>query len=124
VHSAPIAASSVPARRRPFWFPLLGLGFAVAGADKLLGVSGYKRLFSQLGLSEQTRGVIGAGELAGGVLLASGAGRKLGGLMLTMASTAMLTAEKRAGEDQLAVPRSLLLLASMMAVFAPPDRRR
>lgn len=105
--------------RRPFWFPLLGLGFAVAGADKVLGLRGYRRLFNHLGLSEQAMGLIGAGEFAGGVLVASLAGRRLGGLLLTMASTAVLTAELRKGDDQLALPRSVLLAASVLAAMTP-----
>ncbi|MDR3536637.1 MAG: hypothetical protein P4L71_09070 [Acetobacteraceae bacterium] len=110
------------ASRRPFWFPLLGLGFAIAGADKVLGLSGYRRLSSHLGLSEQAMGLIGAGEFAGGVLVASRAGRRLGGLALTMASTAVLTSELRKGEDQLALPRSILLAASVLAAACSPAR--
>jgi hypothetical protein len=118
----PALRPASPPRRRPFWFPLLGLGFAIAGADKLLGLTGYRRLFSYLGLSEQAMGLIGAGEFAGGVLVASRAGRSVGGLLLTMASTAVLTAELRKGEDQLALPRSVLLLASVIAAASPPPR--
>jgi hypothetical protein len=105
--------------RRPFWFPLLGLGFALAGADKILGAQGYRRLFRHLGLSEDAMALVGAGEFAGGVLVASLAGRRLGGLILTMASTAVLTAELRKGEDQLALPRTALLIASALAAAAP-----
>lgn len=109
---------------RPFWFPLLGLGFAVAGADKVLGSSGYRRLFQRLGFSEQAMGLIGTGEFAGGVLVASLAGRRLGGLLLTMASTAVLTAELRKGDDQLALPRTILLAASALAAAAPTPTAR
>lgn len=106
-------------RRKPFWFPLLGLGFAIAGADKMLGLRGYRRLFRHLGLSETAMSLIGAGEFAGGVLVASSSGRRLGGLLLTMASTAVLTSELRQGDDQLALPRSLLLVASVIAAAMP-----
>ncbi len=112
------------ASRRPFWFPLLGLGFAIAGADKVLGLSGYRRLFAHLGLSEQAMGLIGAGEIAGGVLVATHAGRRLGGMVLTKASTAVLTSELRQGDDQLALPRSILLAASVLAAACAPARPR
>ncbi len=112
-------------KQRPFWFPLLGLGFAVAGADKVMGLSGYRRMFGHLGLSDQARGLIGAGEFAGGVLVASLAGRRLGGLVLTMASTAVLTSELRQREDQLALPRAALLAAAVLAAaFPAPANRR
>ncbi|MBN8874186.1 MAG: DoxX family protein [Rhodospirillales bacterium] len=110
------------AARKPFWFPLLGLGFAVAGADKLFGQSGYRRLFRHLGLSEQAMRVVGVGEFAGGVLVASLAGRRLGGLLLTMASTAVLTSELRKGADQLALPRAGLLAAAVLAAALPTSR--
>ena len=37
------------------WFPLLGLGFAAAGADKLLGTRAYDQLFAKWGWSECAR---------------------------------------------------------------------
>ena len=78
------------------WFPLLGLGFAVAGADKLLGMRAYDRLFAKWGWSETTRQLIGVGEFTGGVLVASATLRHLGGWLLTATSAAMLTAENGA----------------------------
>jgi hypothetical protein len=108
--------------RRPFWFPLLGLGFALAGADKILGSQGYQRLFRHLEMSNDAMALIGAGEFAGGVLVSSLAGRRLGGLILTIASTAVLTSELRKGADDLALPRGLLLLAAMAAAATPVPR--
>ena len=111
-------------RKKSFWFPLLGLGFAVAGADKVFGSSGYLQMFRRLGLSDTAMSLIGAGEFAGGVLVASNSGRRLGGLILTMASTAVLTSEMRQGDDRLALPRSLLLLSSVIAAASPVPSKR
>jgi hypothetical protein len=101
-------------RKHAFWFPLLGLGFALAGADKLLG-SGYRGLFRQWGWTEDEMRAVGGAELAGGVLIASEAARRLGGLVLTAISTAMLTAELRRGESERAAPRFALLVAAALA---------
>ena len=106
---------------RSFWLPLLGLGFAIAGADKLLGVGGYRRLFRDMGWSAQSRRLVGAGEFAGGVLLASETARQLGALLLTTTSASMLTAELDRGETGRAMPRGLLLLAALLAAL--PARR-
>jgi hypothetical protein len=109
------------ARHRSFWLPLLGLGFAIAGADKLLGVGGYRRLFRDMGWSGDTRRLVGAGELAGGVLLAGETARQFGALLLTAASTAMLTVELDRGDTGRAMPRGALLLAALWAAL--PARR-
>lgn len=109
------------ARSRSFWFPLLGLGFAIAGADKMMGESGYRRMFRDWGWSRQSRRLIGAGEFAGGVLLATETARQLGGLVLTTASTSVLTSELSRGETCRALPRGALLLAALLAVL--PSRR-
>jgi hypothetical protein len=109
--------------RRPrsrVWFPLLGLGFAVAGADKLLGHSGYGRLFGRWGWSMESMRLIGACEFAGGVLIASKAGRRLGGLALTAASTAMLTAEVERADTVQAASRLALLAAAVLASLTTP----
>ena len=106
---------------RSFWFPLLGLGFAIAGADKLMGQSGYRHMFRGWGWPHEARRLLGAGEFAGGVLLASDAGRQLGGLLLTTASTSVLTAELQRGETGRALPRGVLLLAALLAAL--PCRR-
>lgn len=108
-------------RHRPFWFPLLGLGFALAGADKLLGVGGYRRMFREWGWSRDARRMVGAGEFAGGVLLASATARQLGGLVLSAASGSVLSSELRRGESGRALPRSLLLVAAMLAML--PSRK-
>ena len=99
------------------WFPLLGLGFAIAGADKVLGIGGYERLFADMGWSETSRRVVGAAEFAGGVMISSPYKRMLGGLILVAASTAMLTAEVRQNQSDLAIPRFAVLLAAATAML-------
>ena len=106
------------------WFPLLGLGFAVAGADKLLGMGAYERLFAQWGWSASARQMIGAGEFLGGVFVTSRRMRHLGGWLLTAASTAMLTAEMDRQERDLALPRFVLLLAAASALLPTPTGQR
>jgi len=97
------------------WLPLLGLAFAVAGADKLLGQSGYQRLFRHWGWSSDSMRLVGLSEFLGGVLLASHRGRRAGGLLLTAASSAVLTKEMERDETDLATPRLVLLAASALA---------
>jgi len=104
-------------RKRSFWFPLLGLGFAVAGADKILGVRGYEVLFERWGWPQSVMRLVGLGEFAGGVLVASRRHRWHGGMLLTATSGAVLTKELSRGDTDLATPRLALLLASMAALF-------
>lgn len=111
-------------RKYSFWFSLLGLSFAVAGADKILGVRGYERLFQRWGWSEGIMRLIGVGEFTGGVLVASRRHRRRGGMLLTAASTAVLTKELSRQDTSLAIPRLGLLLASIAALFASPARAR
>jgi uncharacterized membrane protein YphA (DoxX/SURF4 family) len=105
------------------WFPILGLGFAVAGADKLLGLGAYDRLFAKWGWSEGARQLVGASEFAGGVLVASERGRPLAGWLLTMISAAMLSAEIDRNERDLALPRFVLMLAAATALLPGAVRR-
>lgn len=103
--------------QRSFWYPLLGLGFAIAGADKLLGQSGYRHMFRGWGWSRESRRLLGASEFAGGVLLASESARHLGGMILAGASASVLTSELRRGESNRALPRGALLLAALLAAL-------
>jgi DoxX-like family len=105
-------------RKNSFWFPLLGLGFAIAGADKILGVRGYEALFERWGWPQSVMRLIGLGEFAGGVLVASRRHRWHGGMLLTATSGAVLTKELSRGDTDLATPRLALLLASIAALFA------
>jgi uncharacterized membrane protein YphA (DoxX/SURF4 family) len=102
---------------RPTWFPLLGLSFAVAGADKLFGAGGYDRLPRDLGWPEDALRWVAAGEVAGGVLVAGTSTRRLGGALLTAASAAMLVGEVRRGQPRLALPRLAMLVAGLTAVL-------
>src|SRR5579875_1643082 len=104
------------------WYPLVGLAFAVSGADKLLGIGGYERLFADLGWSDTARRLLGAAEFTGGVMVASPQKRMLGGMVLVAASTAMLTTEVRQDQTDLALPRFLVLLAAATAL-CPWHRR-
>lgn len=100
-----------------FWYPLLGLSFAVAGADKLMGQRGYRQMFRGWGWSRESRRVLGAGEFAGGVLVSSETARPLGGLILAVSSASVLTSELRRGESSRALPRGALLLAALLAAI-------
>ena len=104
------------------WFPLVGLSFAISGADKVLGIGGYERLFTDLGWSGTARRLLGAAEFLGGVMVSSTYRRMLGGLVLVGASTAMLTAEVRQNQTDLALPRLIVLLAAATALI--PFRAR
>ena len=99
------------------WYPLLGLGFAIAGADKLLRLRGYRRLFRHWGWSQGAMRAVGAGEFAGGILLSTPAARRLGALLLTTVSSAVLTSELRRSEVQRALPRGALLLAAVLCAL-------
>lgn len=105
------------------WFALLGLGFAVAGGDKLLGQRGYERMFRRLGWSDDVMRLIGAAELTGGALVGTDSARRLGGTILALSSAAMLVAELSQDESDLALPRFGLLLASLTAL-CPCGRRQ
>ncbi|MBV9734283.1 MAG: DoxX family protein [Acidisphaera sp.] len=105
------------------WFALLGLGFVVAGGDKLLGLRGYEGLFRRLGWSDDVMRLIGAAELTGGALVGTDSARRLGGTILVLSSAAMLAAELRQDEGEIALPRLGLLLASLTAL-CPCWRRR
>lgn len=105
------------------WFPVVGLGYAIAGADKLLGIGGYERLFADLGWSASSRRLLGAAEFTGGVLVSSRRHRSLGGLLLVAASTAMLTTELEQEQTDLALPRFILLVAAATSLLPFPLRK-
>lgn len=105
--------------QRSLFYPLLGLGFAIAGADKLMGQRGYRQMFRGWGWSGESRRVLGASEFAGGVLIASESGRRLGGLVLAGASASVLVSELRRGQTSRAMPRGALLLGATLAVLCP-----
>lgn len=106
---------------RGCFYNLLGLGAFVAGADKLLGLRSYERLFRHLGWSHCAMQKLGAAEAVGGVLVATPCTRRLGGAILAVASGTVLEAELRHREPHLALPRFLLLLAAV-AAMTPKER--
>ncbi len=99
------------------WFPLLALGFAVAGADKLFGQRGYRVMFRHWGWSERRMRGVGALETLGGALLLARTTRPLGGAMLVATCAGVLQAELRHGEARHGVPRLGLLLAAATALL-------
>ena len=108
--------------RSSLWFPLLGLAFAVAGADKLFGERGYLRAYRRLGWTEKQMRAVGGAELAGGVLVATEATRKIGGAVLVLTSVKVLLSELERHDDNLALARIGVLAAALTAFF-PSGRR-
>lgn len=106
-------------RLRSIWYPVLGLAFAVAGADKLLRDPGYEKLFRRFGWTRGQQQATAALEILGGLLLASPKTRRLGGVILAGESTAVLAAEIRTQKAELAVPRVLLLTSVLKAIVRP-----
>jgi uncharacterized membrane protein len=100
-------------------FRLVGIGFLVAGFDKVVGLKPYRRLARHWAWREQDMRTLGAAEMAGGVLLAMPATRRLGGAVLTAASAAALVAEAQHGDTALALPRLGLLGTALLATVAP-----
>ena len=104
------------ARRTSTLFRILGIAFVVAGADKLRGDPGYKRLYERhWGWSDDAMRLTGLAEVAGGLLMLLRWTRPLGGAVLTASSVAVLQAELRHKDSGLALPRLVLLLASLAA---------
>ncbi len=108
--------------RIPF-FPLLGAAFVVAGIDKLFALRGYRRMFRHWGWSKPAMRLVGSGEVAGGLLVACGQTRALGGAVLATASASVLAAELRHGEPARALPRLALLVAALVAICPAPSGR-
>ena len=103
-------------------FPALGASIAIAGGDKLTGDRNYRRMFRHLGMSKDQMQAAALAEVAGGLLMAPRATRRLGGAIVTAASAVMLTRELEAGDDSLAMARGLVLLAGLAALIAPGHR--
>jgi hypothetical protein len=102
-----------------FLFPALGAAIAVAGGDKLSGDKRYRRMFRHLGLSRDEMQTAAIAEIAGGLLMAPRATRRLGGAVVTTTSAIMLSRELDAGDNALAMARGLVLLAGLAALLAP-----
>ena len=104
-----------------YWFPALGLAFAVAGVEKLFAVGSYRRLPQDLGWPMGAMQAVAAGEVIGGALLSTGRTRRLGGAVLAISCAAMLGGELQHRQGSLALPRLGLLLAALTA-FLPGTR--
>ena len=96
---------------------LVGLGMAVAGADKLAGDRAYERLYRRWGWSRGQMQLAGLTELLGGTLMAFGRTRRLGGVLLTGASITQLTAELAHGDGDLALARTGVLACAVTALL-------
>ncbi len=104
-------------RKNSLWFSILGLGFAVAGTDKVFSQRGYEGMFRNWGWTEDQMRALGAAEIIGGLLVAPRATRVLGSALLIAASSAVLSEELRHGESRHAAPRLGLLLAAATALL-------
>ena len=100
-----------------YWFPALGLAFAVAGVEKLFAVGSYRRLPQDLGWPMGAMRAVAAGEVVGGALLSTGRTRRLGGAVLAISCAAMLGGELQHRQGSLALPRLGLLLAALTALL-------
>jgi hypothetical protein len=97
---------------------MVGLGMAVAGVDKLAGERSYARLYRRWGWTRQQMRLAGAAELAGGLMMAFRATRRLGGGVMAAASVTQLTAEIAHGDGALAAARSGVLGAALLSLIA------
>lgn len=103
------------------FFTLLALGFASAGSNKLGNQRGYRQLFHRWGWSTREMRLVGLAEILGGLFVALPRTRKIGGAILSATSGAVLSAELRRGDGEMAAARGALLLAALSAFL--PQRR-
>lgn len=106
---------------RTSFFALLGLGFLLAGTEKLVGARPYERLFRHFGWTPRAMRWVGFAEALGGALVASRGTRRLGGAVLAGTSATVLNTELKHRDTALAVPRLALLVAALGAVLAGDD---
>ena len=99
------------------WFALLGLGFAAAGVNKLIGVRGYDKLARHWGWSRDSMRTLGGVEFAGGLMVATPATRRLGGALLSATSAYVLATELQNHNEELGFARGGLLLAALTALI-------
>ncbi len=102
-----------------YLFPALGAAVAIAGGDKLAGNRSYRTMFRHLGWSRDDMRAAALAEIAGGLLMAPRATRRVGGAILSAASATVMLSELRHGDEKLAAARGLVLLAGLAALFAP-----
>ncbi len=99
------------------WFALLGLGFAAAGVNKLIGVRGYDTLARHWGWPRASMRRLGGIEFAGGLMVATPATRRLGGALLSGTCAFVLATELQNHDEQLGFARGGLLLAALTALI-------
>lgn len=107
---------------RRFLTPLVGLGMAVAGLDKVAGDRTYERLFRHWGWTREQMRMSGAVELAGGLLMANRGTRRLGGAVMVGSSAALLATELRHRDDGMAAARIGVMVVALIA-FLGSSRR-
>lgn len=100
-----------------YFVPLVGIGMAIAGADKLAGQRSYARMYRSWGWTPHQRQIAGAAELAGGTMMACPRTRSLGGAVMAGASLTQLTAELAHGDGGLALARLGVLGAALIALL-------
>ena len=96
-----------------WWQLAVGIGFAAAGISKIVAMPPQRRLFASWGWSEEDMRIMGAAELAGGVLVATPALRRFGAALLTSTSVCIALAELRHNDDKLVTSRLAMLLAAV-----------
>ncbi len=92
----------------------VGVTMAAAGLAKLLRLPAYEDLVANLDWTDEERQAIGVGELVGGLLMLTGATRRLGVGVFLAASGAALAVEVRSKQTQLATPRAGIMLAALL----------
>jgi uncharacterized membrane protein YphA (DoxX/SURF4 family) len=97
--------------------PLVGVGMAVAGWEKLADERGYRRLFRHFGWSHADLWRVGVAELAGGALMVPPATRRIGGAIMAAASVPQLAAEIRHRDHGLTAARVCVLAVALAAVL-------
>lgn len=106
----------------PSLYPTLGAAVAIAGGDKLAGNAAYAGMFRHLGWSQKSMRAAAIAEMAGGLLMAPRATRRVGGAVVAATSAAVLFSELRQGDAKLAAPRGLILLTALAALLMPGRR--
>jgi hypothetical protein len=96
---------------------LVGLGMALAGADKLAEDPRYDRMYAQWGWSRGQMRAAAAVEVIGGLLMAFPRTRRAGGALMAGASVPQLTAELNHGNGGLALARTGVLVVALAAVL-------
>jgi len=96
---------------------LVGLGMALAGADKLAEDPRYDRLYAHWGWSRGQMRAAAAAEVVGGLLMMFGRTRRAGGALLAGASVPQLTTELARGDGALALARTGILAVAVSALL-------